>query len=130
MHHNLPDGLLQKEKEYINTISCLNTDIKLLEEDYNELLAIQKQKENECILAVASCEEKQTKCKQTVASHVQRELKSNQTIDVCQQNVQSLTDTVDKQINFMKELHQEIKIVFCCFLASFCALLIVLGVKC
>ena len=126
MHYSLPDGLLQKEKEYSNTIFRLNEDIKLLEEDYNELLAIQ----NECILSVASCEEKQRKCKQTVASHVQRELKSNQTIHVCQQNVQSLTDTVDKQITFIKELYLEIKIVSCAFLASLCALLIVWFVKC
>ena len=110
IHRNLLHASLQKEMEYNITVSRLNQDIKLLEEDYNELLAIHKRKEIEFNKTVALYEEKQRQCNQTISLCVQRELESNITINVCQQNVQSLTETVNKQKQSMQQLRQEIKV--------------------
>ena len=87
----------QKEKEFNNTVVRLNTDIKLLEEDYNELLAVHKQQEIDFNRIVAWYAEKQRNCNKTVNFYAQRELKNKQAIDICQQKVQNLTDAVGKK---------------------------------
>ena len=138
IHHNMLHVSQQKETEYNKKVSRLNEDIKFLEEDYNELLLVHMQKEKEynqtiasyeeeqrkCDLTVssyvqrelannqtiASYEEEQRKCDLTVSSYVQRELANNQTIDDCEQNVQRLTDALDKQNQSMRKLRQQIKV--------------------